>query len=127
GKAVSRYNAQKHAILRETVTPYEKADAAAIFNDLVDDLKPVGRFQELLVEMIAANVVRLQRIAKTENDLIQSATDRGITLKPRAYEAQIDHTAGEKSLLYSRYQTASENRIYRALAVLKQLQIHDKT
>src|SRR3990167_493895 len=75
GKAISRYNAQKHAILRETITEYEKADAEQIYNDVANDLKPQGRLQEVLVESISSNIVRLIRIAKAEGESVKQALD----------------------------------------------------
>ena len=126
GKAISRYNAQKHSILRETLTDYEKADGDQIYNDLADDFKPRGRFEELLVELVASNMIRLQRIAKAESELIKESIAPP-TLRTRIplkeYEAQVGSPTTEKLLTYSRYQTAAENRIYRALAVLKQIEI----
>lgn len=128
GKAISRYNAQKHAILRNTITEYEEADAAEVYNDLTDDLQPRGRLQEIIVEAIASNVIRLQRIAKAETELIKE------TLAPsyadqvyfKEYTARVPVSVAEKLLLYSRYQTSTENRIYRALSVLKQFNLHEQ-
>lgn len=130
GKAISRYNAQKHAILRETITDYEKKDAEQFFNELAEAIKPRGRFQELMVENIASNAIRLQRIARAEAELIKEmlAPDihgvRSLTFK--TYRPVMEEKIIEKLDLYSRYQTAAENRIYRAMALLKGLQNYEK-
>ena len=129
GKAVSRYNAEKHAILRETLTAYEKIDAKQIYDDLADDFKPEGRMQELIVEILASNYIRLQRIAKAESEMVKEAMSPDeLSLMGRLsdYRAQMPSRDAEKLLIYSRYQTATENRIYRALAVLKQLKAYEQ-
>lgn len=129
GKEISKYNAQRHSILRETLTDYEKIDADQIYADLVQDLEPKGRFQELLVEVITSNIVRLQRIAKAEGELMKSsmATDTlDDRISFRSYEMTLTVSSAERLLIYSRYQTATENRIYRAMAILKQLKQHEQ-
>lgn len=130
GKAVSRYNAQRHGILRETVTEYEKVDAAAFFNDLAEDLEPRGRVQELLVESIASNAVRLQRISKAEAELMKEALSPEIlslSMRDREYKPKVSMEVASNLSLYSRYQTATENRIYRALVLLKQLKTYEQS
>lgn len=128
GKAVSKYNAQRHSILRETLTDYEQADAGQVYDDLLEDLQPNGRFQELLVEMITSNIIRLQRIAKAEGELVkESSAGGGLEISFKSYDAQLKPNDAEKLLIYSRYQTATENRIYRALLVLKQLKANGQS
>ena len=127
---VSKYNAEKHSILRETISDYEKANAEQIYNDLAEDLKPQGRMQELIVETLASNAIRLQRIAKAEAEMVKEAMSGDPIIKAAAfsdYTAQVPSTEAEKLLVYSRYQTATENRIYRALAVLKQLKAYEQS
>lgn len=131
GRFVSRYNAQKHAILRETLTEYEIVDAEELYNDLSEDLKPLGRVQELLVEMIASNGIRLCRIAKAEAEQMKEALHPNfdlvrLKLEESAYFATIPSSKAEQLLLYSRYQTASENRIYRALVAIRQLKLYEQ-
>ena len=128
GKAISRYNAQKHAILRETITEYEKADAEQIFNDLADSLAPNGRFEELLLENIASNAIRLQRIAKAEAELVKEAISPFHDMKifEKKYTSKVDSGSVERLDLYSRYQTAAENRIYRALSVLRKIKGYEQ-
>lgn len=128
GKAISRYNAQKHAILRETITDYEKADAEELYNELAVALNPSGRFQELLVENLAANAIRLLRIAKAEAEFFKETLNPD--LRPLAlggYNPQVNSGSVEKLELYSRYQTATENRMYRALGMLKHLKTYEQS
>ena len=123
GKAISRYNAQKHAILRETITEYEQANAEQIFNELADSLEPSGRFEELLIENIASNVIRLQRIAKAEAELVKEtiSPSRDVRIFEKTYTSKVGSESVERLDLYSRYQTAAENRIYRAIRVLREI------
>ena len=125
GKAISRYNAQKHAILRETVSEYEKVDAGSFYDDLADDINPKGRLQELMVEIIASDTIRLQRISKAESEAIKEsigASKSELKFSEHSYIPDLSSKAIERLDLYSRYQTATENRIFRALLILRQLQ-----
>ncbi len=130
GKAVSRYNAERHAILRETPTDYENADIGQLYNDLADDLLPHGPTQELLVEILASNAVRLHRIAKAEAEAMKEALSSdcfaGLRLDAGAYSPVVKSSLAEHLMLYSRYQTATENRIYRSLAMLYQLKAREQ-
>jgi hypothetical protein len=129
GKAISRYNAQKHAILRETISEYEKPDVVSFYNDLAEDLKPKGRLQEMLVETIASNAIRLQRISKAESEAIKesiASSKSEMKIFGNEYFPELSSVTVEKLDLYSRYLTATENRIYRALIVLRQLLTYDK-
>lgn len=131
GKAVSRYNAQRHAILRETLTEYEKIDVGQLYNEVAEDLKPIGRIQELLAEVIAVSVLKLQRIGKAEAEVIKGALYpdglTGLKFRDDSYIPKVTPAVIEKLMLYSRYQTATENRIYRALAFFHQLKSHGQS
>jgi len=130
GKEISKYNAQKHSILRESATEYEKVDYEELRQELSSDLKSNGRTQEMLVEIIALNMIKLVRIAKSEAEKIKQLTSKYTKaetdleiFKPAHYEynPDLDYTV-EHFDLFARYQTATENRIYRAIIALKQLQ-----
>lgn len=130
GKQISKYNAQKHSILRESATDYEKVDYQELLQEVSDDLKPIGRTQEMLVEIIVLNMIKLVRIAKSEAEKIKQLTSKYTraegdleVFKPAHYEynPSLDYTV-EHFDLFARYQTATENRIYRAIVALKQLQ-----
>ena len=129
GKAISRFNAERHAILRETVTDYEKTDAEQLYNDFADDLSPCGRTQELLVEILASNAIRLHRIAKAEAEAMKTALSPdmpSMTFMDNAYTPVVKPSLAEQLMLYSRYQTATENHIYRSLAMLYQLKANEQ-
>ena len=129
GKAISRYNAQKHAILRETLTEYESVEAEGLYNDLFEDLMPKNRMQEIVVEIVGSNTIKLQRIAKAESEVVKESLGKSkseLKFFSSDYIPNLSSKAVEKLDLYSRYQTATENRIYRALFMLKQLQSNEK-
>ncbi len=131
GKEISKYNAQKHMILRESNTSYEQADVDLIYNELAKDLRPVGRVQEVLVEIIANNVIKMTRICKAESEMIKEAMSPSVgfgidfEIDGKEYKPKVNSWVVDKLNLYSRYQTATENRMYKALAVLKQLKIYE--
>lgn len=127
GKAISRYNAQKHAILRETITEYEKIDAEQLYNELATSIQPGDRLQELLVENIASNAVRLMRIAKAEAEFIKQTLNPATpNLDLGGYHSKVNFGAIRGLGLYSRYQTSTENRMHRSIALLKALQNYGK-
>lgn len=130
GKSVSKYNAQKHSILRDLPTEYESIEVDALFEELALDLKPKGKMQELLVEAIALSTIKLCRVVKSESEHIKMSLSPMIPaefevtmFKPahREYGIKIDMT-DKRFQIFSRYQTAMENRIYKALSALKILQ-----
>lgn len=130
GKEISKYNAQKHSILRDAPTKYEAMDISALRDDLIEDLKPVGRMQEILVDIVALNTVKLARVVKSESEYVKqilSPVIRGeldvVVFRPTQHEYQMEADFTDKKFqIFSRYQTAMENRIYKALSALKILQ-----
>lgn len=134
GKNISKYNAQKHAILSDLTTEYESIEMADLYNELTLDLKSKGKMQELLVEIIVANTIKLGRVVKSESEYIKTLLSPIIRgemdielFKPTRYEYQSKLDCTQKNFqLFSRYQTAMENRIYKALSALKILQQNEQ-
>ena len=129
GKAISRYNAVRHGILRETVTEYEKIDHERIFNEFADFYKPENLVEEILVERLTVAYIKMARVSRAESELMKSALDPtigygdGITVYEKlGYQAVL---ASDKVTLlsdvYSRYETAVEKRFYRAMNTLNEL------
>ena len=135
GKNISKYNAQKHAILRDLPTEYESIEIDTLYQELVLDLKPKGKMQELMIEVIAMNTIKLCRVVKSESEHIKASLSPIIpadfeiqVFKPAHHEYQIKLDLTEKRFQYfSRYQTAMENRIYKALSALKLLQQNEQS
>lgn len=128
GKAVSRYNATRHGILRESVSAYEKADYKQIFDDLCEAYEPHNFAEEIIVERFAVAYIKFIRLAKAESELMKSVVDPTIPYGlPELYQK-----LGYKALMtseqvavladiYSRYETAVENRMYKAMQRLEEL------
>jgi hypothetical protein len=78
GKQRSSLNATRHGLLaRAVVLPTEKAEAFhELLNDYIRDFAPQTRFEQDLVEELAATRWRLQRIWAMENTAIQIGMKR---------------------------------------------------
>lgn len=138
GRAVSRWNAVDHGILKETFTPYEKESELAIINELAEELAPKTALETLLVERIATHFVKLKRVTKAEGEYIRSVLDpqrciqnldpdlleminRNSTFH-EGYVPRVNAEAVEKLLnVYNRYETSIENRFYKAMRELREL------
>src|SRR5690242_17970226 len=77
GKAVSRYNALKHGILKEVVSDYEQVFYEDIVERLESEFHPIGTLENMLVDRIGVYYLKLYRAAKAENEYMRS------TLNPR--------------------------------------------
>jgi hypothetical protein len=83
GKAKSRLNAIQHGVLCESVVVdghfywEDPLEFASLHNELAQNLRPVGRVEELLVERMATCAWRIRRVLKAENGEIRLSTDTG--------------------------------------------------
>lgn len=142
GKAISKYNALKHGIFQETITEYERDLEEYLLERLNDEFKPQGVLEKMLVDRIAVYYLKLFRVARAENEFMQS------TLNPHVVSTKIielmpslimQHTetvvvregyvpkihSGDIGILsgtYLRYEVAIENRLYKALHELQRIQ-----
>ena len=132
GKEISRYNAQKHMILRESLTEYEDDNVKDLFDDIFGYFKPIGKLEELLVELIIVCLVKLTRLQKSESEYIKSVlhphiegdviSDWGTVVKSEGYIPKIGlESMDVLGSTYSRYETAIENRLYRSIHELERL------
>lgn len=134
GIATSKYNAQTHGILRNSLTEYEKEFYRDILRDLEDQHNQQGTVEQIILERIALNYLKLYRIQKAETEYIQSRLDPTIVKSildsfsleetvTRGYTPKIASDAVEKlSNIYARYETTIENRLFRALHELERVQ-----
>lgn len=139
GKAVSKYNALKHGILKEVVSDYEQSFYDEALQRLNDHFNPVGVLEKMLVDRIGVYYLKLYRVAKAENEYMQSKLnprrsytrdrmDFGLdttetVVENEGYTPKISRDAVEKlSETYLRYEIAIENRLYKALHELQRLQ-----
>lgn len=128
GKAVSRYNATRHGVLHESVSPYEKADHKRIFDDLCEVYEPRNFADEIVIERFAVAYIKLIRLAKAENELMKSIVDPTVPFGiPDLYEklgykaVMTSERVAVLSDVYSRYETAVENRLYKAMNKLQEM------
>jgi hypothetical protein len=147
--ASTRYNATKHGLLSEGVT---ELDNPAKFRDLCSRLsaqfKPVGEVEIALVRRIALCLVRLDRATMLEGEFITAEINQPLTkttyppppphlaelIEGTTFVSSITETvdpglparlpaaAVETLLTFQRYETAAENKLYRALHQLERLQ-----
>jgi regulator of sigma D len=141
GKGVSKYNAQKHSIFRQSITDYEEDSHSEILSELIDQYSPQGAMENVLVERIAVHYIKLFRIQKAETEYMMSQlnpreahTEGGMQLiqigEPLVTiidnEGYIPTLHGNSieylSTHFSRYETAMENKMYKALHELERLQ-----
>jgi len=141
GKAVSKFNAVTHGILRQSVTPYEDEFYSNTLDDLITEHKPQGITEQILVERIAINYLKLFRIQKAEVEFIKSKLKPRITkfeggnvmplqsykgteiVVDEGYIPKITEENVQKLMnTYGRYETTIENRLFRAIHELERTQ-----
>jgi hypothetical protein len=138
GKEVSKYNALKHGILKATVSEYEAEFSNDVMDRLNSQFQPVGVLEKMLVDRIGYFYIRLFRVAKSENEYMQSILNpRKVTVKDiipqieftetivenEGYIPILKDTSVEKlTSTYLRYEIALENRMYKAIHELQRLQ-----
>ncbi len=137
GKDISKYNAQKHAILRETITEYEQEMHDYVFNNLIKELNPQGAIEEMLAEIVGTCYIRLFRVAKAEKEYFKTIYDPPHIINSRweypglpdpdaqlvGYTPRISEEHIVKvTNIYSRYETTIQGKMYRALHELERLQ-----
>ena len=139
GKAVSKYNALKHGILKELVSDYEQGFYDDITERLDDQFKPVGVLEKILVDRIGIYYLKLYRVAKAENEYMKSVLNpyqshirnlmggmefEETVVDNEGYTPKVGVFAVEKlSDTYLRYETTIENRLYKALHELQRIQL----
>lgn len=128
GKAVSRFNAVKHGILKETVSEYEKVDYKAFYASLSEDFPPKNILEEIILERIAIGYIKLVRASKAEAEFMKTVINPtiGFDLPPlytkMGYQPVMKSEQVELlASMYSRYETSAENRFYKSLEKLIEL------
>ncbi len=137
GKEKSKYNAQKHAILRESITEYEQELHDYVFDTLVKELKPQGAVEEMLAEIVCVSYIKLYRVAKAEKEYFKAIYDPPHVVGSRwewqglpdpdakmvGYIPRItDDNITKITNIYSRYETTIQSKMYKALHELERLQ-----
>jgi hypothetical protein len=136
GKASVRHNALKHGLLaQEVLLPEEDEEALRELDErLRAELRPEGEMEDLLVEQIVATQWRLRRMRRVEAGVFDwesssAARSAANSLSPLPEGTLMvglsfirdANTANAFSKL-SRYETAIERSLYKALHELQRLQ-----
>ena len=130
GKARVKFNALKHGLLAKSVIlpirsrSEKQSHFDALLAQLIDELKPVGILEDMLVEKIAVSYWRLRRALRAEaGEICDNIRDF------RHYQLAIDPAtlalpSSRNTLKIVRYQNAIERQLYRAIIQLQRLQEH---
>lgn len=123
GKAIVATNAVTHGLTsKELVLPGErKADLTALRQSLLADLNPVGSLETLLVERAALCLWRLRRVLRFEAGFMGNGMNAEARHDPYGEFVGRFNTA-DKLVLLTRYETAIERSLYRALGELRTMQ-----
>jgi hypothetical protein len=137
--SVTRLNAATHGLLAEGVTEMDDATAfEASLQQLGAEFKPQGELESFLVRRIALNMVRLRRAGLMEAEFIRGALNPEVRSNntfaelqdslsgpivrkgnpPRLSSAVVDSLTDK----FQRYETAVENKLYRAVNHLERQQ-----
>ena len=133
GKQISKYNASKHSILRETLTEYDSATCKKLIKGIYDFYKPKDIIERILVDRVVVCTVRLQRVRKAEEEYILSVLHPSVIggfkdindiigITEEGYVPKLGKTNVEDlSGVYSRYETMIEYRLFRSMHELERL------
>lgn len=135
GKAVSKYNAEKHGILREAITDYEKGAYAQILLEIEQQFSPESFVERILIERLAISYIKLYRLQKAETEFMKTQLEPTLTevhgglddlfkeevvVVKQGYTPILPGVAIESLVnIYGRYEATLENRLYRSLHELE--------
>jgi hypothetical protein len=132
GKAAVRLNARTHGLRsQEVLLPGEDEEALKGLDEVLRaELQPVGELENLLVDNIVAAHWRLRRLRRVEAGIFARELSRGFA---REAETETDTATLGMSFIrdangsnafskLSRYETAIERSLYKALHELQRLQ-----
>lgn len=123
GKAVSAKNATRHGLLsRDLLLRDERASHLRSLSErLMEELRPVGELELLLVERVVSCVWRLRRALRVEVEVLErdrsdtlTGDDQGLAL---AWMRKLDTLTN-----LNRYEVTLERALYRALHELERQQ-----
>lgn len=137
----TRYNAIKHGLLSEGVTELDELDYQSLLSAIKESLKPIGPIETALSEHICLCLVRLKRAQGLEARFITGELHPPLTKREGGLNIDFEEVAGKMVVIdpgipaplktstldsligkYQRYETAVENKLYRALHEFERLQ-----
>lgn len=131
----TRLNAVKHGLLAKGITELDDSDAyESLAQRLAEAYRPVGDLEKFFVERIAFHMIRLQRAGRLEAEYITGEIHA--PMNRLGLEKLLDDSVAEVGLPatvtalsamnlvsgFQRYETAIENKLYRAINQLERLQ-----
>ena len=129
---LTRFNAVKHGLLAKGITELDDSDAyESLLQRLTLSYDPVGDLEIFLVRRIAFCMTRLDRAARLEanyiNAEIHPPSQEQDCLAPITAEHGLSTAVGALSAInlvsgFQRYETAIENKLYRAIHELERRQ-----
>jgi hypothetical protein len=132
----TRHNAVKHGLLAKGITELDDSDAyESLLQQLMRLYRPVGEVEDFLVHRIAFCMIRLRRAGRLEAEYITGEIHpavKGVSLESLLEPAIEDpglppavSALGAINLAtgFQRYETAIENKLYRAINQLERLQL----
>lgn len=131
----TRLNALKHGLLARGITELDDSDVyESLAQSLAEEYCPVGDLEKFFVERIAFHMIRLQRAGRLEAEYITGEIHPPVRSKewvdplaPTIVDPGLPATLNVRSAMnlvtsFQRYETAIENRLYRAINQLERLQ-----
>jgi hypothetical protein len=123
GKAAAARNSLQHGLTAQKLVCFDEKwqDFMSAHDALRDALEPADAIEEQLVERIALSAWRLRRASRVEAEMINAFLES----QPRFHNTQMatafDRAPAQMTTL-SRYETALDNALRRALATLERRQ-----
>ena len=131
-KTLTRFNAVKHGLLAKGMTELDDSDAyESLVQRLIRDYDPVGDLEIFSVRRIAFCMIRLDRAARIEANYIDAEihppSQEQDSMAPITPELGLSTPISALSAInlvsgFQRYETAIENKLYRAIHELERRQ-----
>lgn len=133
GKSVSKLNALKHGILSQEVLieGEDENRLQSLSEALIDELKPMGPIEEMLVDRIISSLWRLRRSVNAEKNTMEYVKNDGFVFA--GLDGVFDEKQGDRSRIKNmlthegvetilRYETTIERSLLKALHELERIQ-----
>lgn len=134
GKKISSLNAKVHGIFSIRIFPYEQEEYKYIYKKIKEEFSANTLIENVLAERLAFHILQMQRVSFAKNEFLLHCANKGIVVDhsldfltlpgeievvEEPYLPELSTSDVEKlSGIYQRYETATENRFYKALSEL---------
>jgi hypothetical protein len=137
----TRYNAVKHGLLADGITELDGLEYKNFLAEVKAGFNPEGPIEKFLTERICLCMVRLKRAIRLEAEFITEALNPPFTRTEGGLDYDFDDFKGTTVVVdpglpaplpecaveriagsFQRYETALENKLYRAMNQLERLQ-----